>query len=73
LFESGGKDKMVTVVVDEKKCDGDGICVTTCPVAVFEMQRKGDSEKSVPKNESQCIVCRACEAQCPKSAITVTE
>jgi NAD-dependent dihydropyrimidine dehydrogenase PreA subunit len=32
-----------------------------------------DSKKSVVINNDACIVCRACEVQCPTQAITVTE
>jgi len=66
---------MVSVVVDYDRCNGDGICVDVCPVAVFELQEvKGyDGKKSVVVNNDACIVCRACEVQCPTQAITVTE
>lgn len=64
---------MVKVVVDLEKCTGEGTCVNTCPVAVFELQEKGGKTKAVVVAEDQCIVCRACEVQCPESAITVTE
>ena len=60
---------MVKVVVDPNKCDGDSICVGVCPVSVFEMQ----NSKSVVVNNDACILCRACETQCPTQAITVTE
>jgi NAD-dependent dihydropyrimidine dehydrogenase PreA subunit len=66
---------MVKVVVDLKKCNGDSVCVDVCPVAVFELQEvKGyEGKKSVVVNNDACIVCRACEVQCPTQAITVTE
>lgn len=64
---------MVTVKVDLEKCTGEGACVTVCPVGVFELKKINNSDKSEPVNQDQCIVCRACEAQCPESAITVTE
>ena len=66
---------MVKVAVDVSKCNGDSICADVCPVAVFELQEvKGyDGKKSVVVNNDACIVCRACEVQCPTQAITVTE
>ncbi|MEM4246103.1 MAG: ferredoxin family protein [Candidatus Bathyarchaeia archaeon] len=67
---------MPTVKVDYKKCNGDSVCVSVCPMNVFEMQNLknySDSAKSVPVRESECIQCMACVTQCPAQAITVTE
>ncbi|TFH24705.1 ferredoxin family protein [Candidatus Bathyarchaeota archaeon] len=60
---------MVKVIVDNTKCNGDEVCVNTCPVEVFEMKEG----KSVAVKPDDCIVCRACEAQCPTGAIQVIE
>ena len=60
---------MVKVVVDNTKCNGDETCVNLCPVMVFEMK----DGKSVPVNGDDCIVCRACEVECPTGAIQVIE
>jgi NAD-dependent dihydropyrimidine dehydrogenase PreA subunit len=60
---------MVEVKVDLEKCDGDGICVDTCPVEVFEIK----DGKSIVIDQDACLVCRACEVQCPNAAIEVTE
>ena len=60
---------MVEVKVNLEKCDGCATCVDTCPVEVFEMK----DGKSVVVKEEECLVCRACEAQCPSTAIEVTE
>ena len=67
---------MVKVTVDYTKCDGDGTCSSVCPVSVFEMQDKPEfkgKQKAVPVNNDACIVCRACEVQCPQQAITIEE
>lgn len=64
---------MVTIKIDLDKCNGDGACVTVCPVGVYELKKKNGVEKSEAVNADQCIVCRACEVQCPEAAITVTE
>lgn len=60
---------MVKIVVDDQKCTGCGTCVDTCPVGVYEVK----DGKSVPVKIEECLVCRACEAQCPENAIQVVE
>ena len=60
---------MVEIKIDLSKCDGDGTCADVCPVSVFEIV----DGKSKAVNVSECLVCRACETQCPNSAIQVIE
>lgn len=60
---------MVKIEIDLEKCDGDGTCVDVCPVEVFEI-REG---KSVAVRPEECLVCMACEVQCPQGAIKVIE
>ena len=60
---------MYMVVVDKKKCDGDGTCVNVCPQQVFELV----DGKAEPVNMSECINCLTCVENCPQQAITVTE
>jgi NAD-dependent dihydropyrimidine dehydrogenase PreA subunit len=67
---------LADVKVDWKKCNGDGVCVDTCPVNVFELQdlpEYKDSKKSVPVRKQDCILCMACVASCPTQAIDVKE
>lgn len=67
---------MPKVKVDWTKCNGDEVCVSVCPVEVFEMQKLDeypDSKKSVPVRPDDCILCMACETSCPIEAITVEE
>ena len=67
---------MPKVKVDWTKCNGDEVCVSVCPVEVFEMQDLAeypDSKKSVPVHADECILCMACVTSCPTEAITVKE
>jgi NAD-dependent dihydropyrimidine dehydrogenase PreA subunit len=60
---------MVEIKIDIEKCNGCGTCVDICPVEVFEIK----DEKSVVVNLDECLVCRACEVQCPDNAIEIIE
>jgi len=60
---------MVEIEVDLDKCDGCATCVDVCPVGVFEI----NEGKSNVINAGECLVCRACEAQCPNNAIEIIE
>ena len=60
---------MVEINIDLDKCEGEGICVDVCPVEVFEVK----DGKSIVVNLDECIVCRACETQCPEMAIEIIE
>ena len=60
---------MVDVKVDVEKCDGCGTCIDTCPVEVFEIRQ----DKSQPVQPDECLACRACEVQCPETAIEIIE
>lgn len=64
---------LVSVKVDLKKCDGDGTCVDSCPVEVFELQEVEGGTKAVVVAEDECIACMACVVQCPEEAIEVIE
>jgi NAD-dependent dihydropyrimidine dehydrogenase PreA subunit len=65
------------VAVDHDICNGDAICVSVCPVSVFQMidtpKHPVSEQKSDPVNEAECIFCRACETNCPTQAIKITE
>jgi len=64
------------VAVDWDCCTGDGICIETCPVSVFEWAdtpgHPASEKKSDPAKEKDCIQCLACETQCPTQAIKIT-
>ncbi len=65
-----------TVAVDQDVCNGDEICVSVCPVNVYDMidtpGHPTSKKKSDPTREKDCIQCLACETQCPTQAIKIT-
>ena len=65
-----------TVAVDQDVCNGDEICVSVCPVNVYDMidtpGHPTSKKKSDPAREKDCIQCLACETQCPTQAIKIT-
>ncbi len=64
------------VAVDHDVCNGDSVCMSVCPVNVFEMidapGNPTSNKKSDPVREPDCIACMACESQCPTKAIKIT-
>lgn len=56
-------------VIDSKKCNGCGTCISTCPMEVFVLEKN----KAKVKKPKECIGCRACESQCPAQAIKIVE
>ncbi len=65
------------VAVDWDVCTGDGICISVCPVALFDwadtLGHPSSEKKSDPVREKDCIQCLACETQCPTKAIKITQ
>lgn len=58
---------MKSITVNHERCTLCQICISLCPMGVFEI-REG---KLTLVNVDLCIVCRACEAACPVEAITI--
>jgi MinD superfamily P-loop ATPase len=57
----------MSLIVDEKKCDGCGFCSEVCPVDIIRLY---DDGKPYIKYQ-ECWYCGACEVDCPKNAITL--
>jgi NAD-dependent dihydropyrimidine dehydrogenase PreA subunit len=72
--------------VDFDVCIADVICISACPVNVFEwFETPGcqttnasglailATKKADPARENDCIFCPVCEIRCPVVAIKITE
>jgi len=58
--------------IDEEKCIGCGMCVTSCPRGVFKFDYEKRKAKVV--NPMNCMVaCITCSNLCPVGAISFTE
>ena len=58
---------VVTLKLDQQKCNGCLMCTIVCPHDVFAIENK----KAVIQNKDFCMECGACEKNCPENAITV--
>jgi NAD-dependent dihydropyrimidine dehydrogenase PreA subunit len=55
--------------IDEKKCTGCGMCITSCGRNVFDFDK--EKNKSVVARPNNCMVgCTSCETWCIFSAIS---
>ncbi len=63
-----------TIVVDEERCKGCGVCVASCPLAVLALSTEVNG-KGYPAarmaNPDACTGCASCAVICPDSCITV--
>lgn len=58
---------VVSLQLDQQKCNGCKMCITVCPHEVFQLKDK----KTFIQNKDQCMECGACEKNCSEGAITV--
>jgi len=58
---------VVTLTLDDSKCDGCGLCVTVCPHSVFAVQQR----RARIVDRDACMECGACAKNCPSEAIAV--
>jgi NAD-dependent dihydropyrimidine dehydrogenase PreA subunit len=47
-------------------------CVQCCPVDIFS-RNDGDTARSIPDNEDECILCDQCVERCPVDAVTLVK
>jgi NAD-dependent dihydropyrimidine dehydrogenase PreA subunit len=58
---------VVTLQLNEEKCNSCGMCVMVCPRAVFMLS----GGKAHIINRDFCMECGACALNCPKMALIV--
>lgn len=68
LYKSGlHEDRLLHVELDEKLCEGVGLCESVCPVSVFKVD-EARLLATLP-GASRCVQCGACIVQCPCDAL----
>ena len=58
---------VVTLELDQGKCNGCGMCVEVCPHEVYVIEGR----KAVIVDRDACMECGACAMNCPVEAIQV--
>jgi len=58
---------VVTLELDQAKCNGCRMCMVVCPHNVFSV----DNRKAAIIHKDLCMECGACEINCPEHAISV--
>ena len=66
---------MARIIVDEKVCNGCGMCVHACPLKIIALDKtrlnaKGYHPAQLVEPE-KCVGCASCATMCPDTAITV--
>ncbi|PIN96694.1 hypothetical protein COU39_00015 [Candidatus Micrarchaeota archaeon CG10_big_fil_rev_8_21_14_0_10_60_32] len=60
----------MAVKVDASKCTGCGLCAQVCPSELFKIEA---GKSRFEDRRGYCQKCRACELNCPQSAIKVAD
>lgn len=60
-------ERKVNIQIDQKLCDGCGLCVTVCPSETISI----DDNKKAQVTGDQSLTCGHCIGICPKDAITL--
>ena len=62
---------MNAIMIDQKKCNQDGVCVSECPSRVLKMDTPQSCPSPVPDFDTYCIKCGHCVAVCPTQAFSL--
>jgi len=62
------EERAFSVVLDEEKCKGTGICLEVCPRGCFDLD--GVHRKIIFARPDDCEQCAACIVQCPFDALS---
>jgi heterodisulfide reductase subunit A-like polyferredoxin len=60
---------MELLIVDEKKCKKDNICVNECPFGILEINKTNGYPRLISGGETVCNACGHCVAVCPHDAL----
>ncbi len=60
-------EDVVTLALDQARCNGCGMCVVVCPHAVFRLEKK----RATLADRGACMECGACARNCESGAIRV--
>ena len=56
--------------IDDELCSGCGICVLSCPMDVFRLDK--EKKTAVIAYGEDCMLCGWCTVECPEDAVTLT-
>jgi len=62
------EERAFTIILDEEKCRGTGICIEVCPRGCFDMDGSNRTIKFTRPDD--CEQCAACIVQCPFDALS---
>jgi nitroreductase/NAD-dependent dihydropyrimidine dehydrogenase PreA subunit len=61
---------MGLLIIDENKCEKDGICARECPMVIIKLKDGNGFPEMVPGGEGICNNCGHCVAVCPAGALS---